>query len=127
MVDLTEIGNNVEVQFNSVVGKSVFSFQATNIGDYSILGSFVDFGHGSVCGKRNFTVNNTKIAGSCTIGNDCWIAGSMISSLVNIGVGAHITMGSVVFTDVKLGQTVTGNPAVDHKFFLRNFARLQSK
>ncbi len=59
------------------------------------------------------------VAGSAKIGDDVWIGPSAsVSSGVEIGDGASITLGSVVTKNVAPGQRVTGNFAIDHDKFI---------
>jgi UDP-3-O-[3-hydroxymyristoyl] glucosamine N-acyltransferase len=116
------IGDNVEIQSNCFVGKAVFPWDFTIIGDYTVLGSYVDVGHCGVIGKRVLIANGTVLSGSCNIGDDVWIGPkSLVNNWVHIGNNARVSLGSVVLRDVPSGQTVSGNPAVEHQLYLQNY------
>jgi UDP-3-O-[3-hydroxymyristoyl] glucosamine N-acyltransferase len=62
------------------------------------------------------------VLGSARIGDDVWIGpNATISNQVQIGDGAAVSLGSVVVRDVRSGQRVSGNFAVDHRRFLSAF------
>jgi len=59
------------------------------------------------------------IAGSAVLGDDVWVGPSAsISSEINVGNGAAISLGAVVTRDVEAGARVSGNFAIDHERFL---------
>ena len=54
----------------------------------------------------------TRISGGCTIGNEVNIGGAaFIIPGKKVGDGARIAAGSIVFSNVRAGTTVLGNPA----------------
>lgn len=68
---------------------------------------------------------NTKIAGSCTIGDDVWIGpGSNISNGIKIANKARVTIRSTVLRNVTESQTVIGYYAQEHKLFLKKYIGL---
>jgi UDP-3-O-[3-hydroxymyristoyl] glucosamine N-acyltransferase len=112
------LGENVEIQCNSNVDRSVFGGY-TDVGDQTKIDTLVHIGHHSSIGKRCLIAALSVIAGSTVIGNDVWIGpGSTISSELMIGDRAMITLGSVVTTNVAEGQHVTGNFAIDHDKYI---------
>lgn len=116
------IHNNVEIQANSCVAKSVFG-GFTEIGEYTKIDNLIHVAHNVKIGKRCLIAACTMIGGSANIGNDVWIGpSSSISSEITIEDGASITLGSVVTKDVSKGQKVTGNFAIDHDKFI-NFIK----
>ena len=113
------LNRGVEIQSNSNVDRSVFS-GFTEIGEDTKIDTLVHFGHNSKTGKRCLIAANTVVAGSTIIGNDVWIGpGSTICSEIVIGDNAEIKLGSVVTKDVKPGQKVSGNFAIEHENFLK--------
>lgn len=113
------IHNNVEIQANCCVAKSVFG-GFTEIGEHTKIDNLIHIAHNVKIGKRCLIAACTMIGGSSNIGNDVWIGpSSSISSEIKIEDGASITLGSVVTKDVSKGQKVTGNFAIDHDKFIK--------
>lgn len=110
--------NNVEIQANCCVSKSVFG-GFTEVGEYTKVDNLVHIAHNVVIGKRCLLAACAMVAGSAVIGDDVWIGPSAsISSEVTVGNNASITLGSVVTKNVAPSQRVTGNFAIDHDKFI---------
>lgn len=115
------LGDDVEIQANSVVCRSAFS-SPTRIGDESVISSLVNISHNVSIGKRCRIGSSAVVLGSSTIGNDVWIGpNATISNRVSVGDGAAVSLGAVVVRDVPAGARVSGNFAIDHKRFLTIF------
>lgn len=109
------IGQNVEIQANCTVDRSVFA-KWTTIGNDSKLDNMVHVAHNVVVGERCMVAAQAMLAGSVTLGDDVWIGpSSAISSGVTIGNGASVTIGAVVTRDVPPNSRVSGNFAVEHE------------
>lgn len=112
------IGNNVTIQSNSVVCRSLFG-EPTEIGDGSSTDSLVHVAHNVKVGRRCRIAASAMLAGSCNLGDECWVGPSAsISSGVQIGRRAKVTIGSVVTRNVEDGGHVTGNFAIEHPRYL---------
>ena len=103
---LCEIGEGsviygyVSISVNCRIGKGV------------LLNGRVSVGHDVEIGDYTAIMVGTAISGGCKIGNETNIGGhAFIIPKKKIGDGATVAAGSVVFTDVKAGTTVLGNPA----------------
>ena len=124
--ELTEQG----VHFETLVGYGVYIAPDTQIGPGSViygcamisvnckigagvlLNDSVRVGHDVVIGDYTSIMPGTGISGGCIIGSEVDIGGhAYIVPGRKIGDGAHIAAGSVVFSNVKAGTTVLGNPA----------------
>lgn len=106
------IGNNVEIQSNSVVVKAFFPWDNTVIGEYTKIDSLVEIAHGCKIGKRCLITGGTIIAGSTIVGNDVFIApNSSIIRTTKIGNSVFVGIGSVVIGKVPKNKKVFGNPA----------------
>ncbi|MBR2526884.1 MAG: acetyltransferase [Blautia sp.] len=82
------------------------------IGDGVLLNDGVALGHDVVIGDYTSIMPGTRISGSCTIGEEVNIGGAaFIIPGKKVGDHARIAAGSVVFSHVKSGTTVLGNPA----------------
>ena len=117
------IHDNVEIGANSHVAKG-FSYRPTIIGESTKLDAFVHYAHGVQCGKECLIVAHAMIGGNVDIGNKVWIGPSaVITNRIVLEDNCFITLGAVVTRGVKQGETVTGNFAIPHQKFLKNFKR----
>jgi len=74
--------------------------------------------------------NNVKmtacsmLSGRAVLGDDVYIGpNATISNGITIGERSTISLGSVVVFDTPSDTRMTGNFAMDHKDFMRNFAK----
>ena len=117
------IHDNVEIGANSHVAKG-FSYRPTIIGESTKLDAFIHYAHGVQCGKECLIVAHAMIGGNVDIGNNVWIGpSSVITNRIILEDNCFITLGAVVTRGVKQGETVTGNFAIPHQKFLKNFKR----
>ncbi len=113
-----KINDNVEIQYNCTVDKSVFK-SFTEIGANTKIDNLVYIAHNNTIGTNCRIAGSAAILGSSTIGNNVWIGpNSSVSSEIIIGNEAKVTIGAVVTRDVAEGQRVSGNFAVDHSKFI---------
>lgn len=117
---IIEIGNNVELNANAVVEKPAFPYERTIIGDDCKIGCLCYVSHGVHLGKRVMMPSSVSVSGYTFIGDDVLISpNSTISNIIKIGDRTHVTLGSVVATNVKKDSHVTGYFAIDHDKYLR--------
>lgn len=83
----------------------------TYIQEYAKVDSLCHIAHNVMIGRRSIIVAGTVVMGSVHIGNDCWVATSMIRDQRHVNNDCVIGMGAVVVKDVPNGITVAGNPA----------------
>lgn len=77
-----------------------------------VLNSGVKIGHDVIIGDYTTIMPDTGISGNCVIGEKVEIGGhAYIIPGRKVGDDAKIAAGSIVFTHVKAGTTVLGNPA----------------
>lgn len=106
------IEDNVEVGFNSVVGKALYPGDVTIIGEGSKLANCCAVGHDCKVGKNVMIYAGTMIAGFVEIGEGTHITlNSTVKNGIKIGKNVQVNMGSVVIYDIPDDQTVFGNPA----------------
>ena len=102
----TEIGPGCVLYWN--VGVSV----NCKIGAGVLLNDSTLIGHDVVIGNYTSVMPGTSISGNCVIGEEVNIGGHVfIIPGKKVGDKARIAAGSVVFSNVKAGTTVLGNPA----------------
>lgn len=113
------IGEFVEIKYNTCIDKAIYPWDNTIIGDYTKIDNLIHIAHAVKIGKRCFLPANTTICGRVEIGDDTWIGvGCSISNGILIGNNARANIGSVVTKDIKDGESVTGNFAIEHKKFI---------
>jgi sugar O-acyltransferase (sialic acid O-acetyltransferase NeuD family) len=102
----TEIGPGCVLYWN--VGVSV----NCKIGAGVLLNDGVTIGHDVVIGDYTSIMPGTGISGGCIIGEEVDVGGhAFIIPGRKVGDHATIAAGSIVFSNVKAGTTVLGNPA----------------
>lgn len=116
-----EIGENVEIQYNTAIDKAVYPWDNTVVGDYTKIDNLVHIGHAVKLGKDVMVVAQSGIGGRTVIGDGTWIGfGSTIINGISIGKNARANIGSVVTRDIPDNGSVTGNFAIDHSKFIEN-------
>ena len=102
----TEIGPGCVIYWN--VGISV----NCTVGMGVLLNDGVKLGHDVTVGNFTSIMPGTGISGGCQIGEQVDIGGhAFIVPGKKVGDKARVAAGSVVFTNVRAGTTVLGNPA----------------
>ena len=82
------------------------------IGAGVILNQMVNIGHDASIGDYTAVMPFTGISGYCDIGSEVMIGGhAFIIPGKKVGNSATVAAGSIVFSNVKEGTTVLGNPA----------------
>jgi len=113
----------VEIKANTVVCRDVY-FGFTVVGEGTKIGPLCNIAHRSNIGNYCMIAGNSTIGGSARIGDMVWLGpSSTISDNICVGDHAKVSLGSVVVKDVKPGQTVSGNFALDHSISIRDFAK----
>lgn len=100
----------------------------TYLGREVKLDAMVHIGHGTHIGAGTEIPAGAQIAGNCRIGEGAWIGvNATVANRINIGNRGRVSLGSVVTRDVKEGQTVTGNFAVEHGRFINELKEANLK
>lgn len=82
------------------------------IGDFVMVNSYSGFGHDSTIGSGCTLSSFCDVTGNCKLGEGVFLGSTaVITPGRKIGDYAKISAGSVVFTNVKDGKTMFGNPA----------------
>lgn len=103
----TVIGNMVEIGYNSIIQKGVFS--DTSIGENTKIGDLVAIGHDVCIGTDCIIMAQAGVAGDCIIGNHVKLYGQCaINNSVHIGDGAVIYGKTGVMSNISPGATVSG-------------------
>jgi UDP-3-O-[3-hydroxymyristoyl] glucosamine N-acyltransferase len=115
--------DRVEVLSGAVICRSVFG-GSTDIGVETKIGVRVSISHHVRIGRRCRIGAAATILGSVVIEDDVWVGpGATISNLVHVGAGAAVTLGAIVVRNVRPGERVSGNFAIDHDAFLAEYRR----
>lgn len=113
----TLIHPTARISPNSKIGEGCVITPNSNINTDAVLGNFVavlasGVGHDAKIGDFSTLSGHVAVNGHVEIGNEVYIGcGAMIAPGKKIGDNATVAMGSVVFTNVKSGTKVLGNPA----------------
>lgn len=114
----TIVSGDVAIPQSSAIGKGCVIYPDvkisvnTEIADGVFLNTGVHLGHDVSIGKYTNIMPGTGISGGCKIGEKVSVGGhAYIIPERRIGDKAVIAAGSVVFSNVKAGTTVLGNPA----------------
>lgn len=121
-----KIDNNVSIQYNTCIDKAIYPWDDTVIGEYSKLDNLIQIGHAVKIGKNCMIAGQTVIGGRTVIKDNVWVGpGVTISNGIMIEDNSRINLGSVVVGNVKKGESVTGNFAIDTRKFLKHIKRLE--
>ncbi|MDP4289997.1 MAG: UDP-3-O-(3-hydroxymyristoyl)glucosamine N-acyltransferase [Bacteroidota bacterium] len=115
------IGDYVEVGANACIDRG--ALQDTVIGDHTKIDNLVHISHNDVIGKNNYIIAGCVVAGSVTIGDNCWIAASRILNKVHIGDNVTVGFGALVLNNIKSNKTYMGVPSMD----VEAYSKLQYK
>lgn len=103
------VGNNVLIGSCTCVCRG--TIDDTVIGDYSKIDNLCHIAHNIVIGKRVRVIAGTTIMGSVHVGDDTWVATSIIRDQRKIGEKSVVGMGAVVVNNIPGNVTVAGIPA----------------
>ena len=113
----------VEIGSNACIDKG-FSYRDTIIGTHTKIDNLIHIAHSVQTGKGCFIIASAMIAGSVTLEDNVWIGpNANIAPHLTVSNNGFVTLGSVVTKNVKSGEKVTGNFAIDHQVFLNNLKR----
>ena len=116
---------NVEIMTGSIVQRA-HDADFTKIGEGTKVSVHCNISHSANIGKHNMITGNVQIAGRVKMGDYCWIGNSStLSDSVVIGDNVTIRIGSVVISDIKEKEEVSGNFAYNHRKRVRNFLKEQ--
>jgi len=120
---IPQVGNvvledDVEIGANSCVDRAQTG--STRIGAGTKIDNLVQIGHNCRIGKHCVIASLTGLAGSTVIGDYVKVAGQAgFRGHITVGNGVTIAGKSGVWGDVPDGATISGNPARDHREYLR--------
>lgn len=106
------IGANVEIGYNNVIGRAVYPWDETVLAEYVQTSQNTVIGHGVKIGKRTMISSGVTICGRTQVGEDVWVGPNVvIGNGLTIGANSHVSIGSCVIKSVGENVKVFGNPA----------------
>lgn len=105
------IGNDVDIQEGTFIGKRAVVNAGSKIGACSIINTGAIVEHDCVIGAFSHISPGTTLCGQVKVGQDSHIgAGSVVRQLIEIGDNALIGAGSVVVKKIQSNVKAYGNP-----------------
>ncbi|HKW89817.1 MAG TPA: UDP-3-O-(3-hydroxymyristoyl)glucosamine N-acyltransferase [Candidatus Acidoferrales bacterium] len=115
---VTSIGDDVEIQANSVIDRATVG--ETRISRGAKIDNLVQVGHACKIGEDSLLCAQVGLAGSTVVGNRCVLAGQSASAgHLHMHDGATLTAQSAVHHDIPAGETYSGSPGMENKTWLR--------
>ena len=111
------IGDYVEIGANTCIDRGALA--DTVIGEHTKIDNLVQISHNDKIGKNNYIIGHCNIAGSVTIGDNCWIAAERILNKTSVGDSVSVGFGAQVLSHLKADSTYLGTPAMDIKKYVR--------
>ncbi len=107
-----QIGSNVLISSGVLVGRALYTYGITSIGDNCSIGPNVGIGHNTIVESGCEICAKTAIGGFCEIGHNVTMFMSVtVANGLKIGANSTINVGSVIIRSVPNGKTMFGNPA----------------
>lgn len=118
------IGNNCVIQSNCTISRGLFPSRNTVIGEEVIIADLVHIAHGVHIGHKTRIAAGVVVAGNVEVGENVWIGPSaVISNNIVVEDKAYISIGAVVVRNVKAGEKVAGNFAIEYRTLLKTLGR----
>ncbi len=116
------IGNDVEIGSNTTVDRA--PMESTIIEDGVRIDNLCQIAHGVVVGRNTAMAAQCGIAGSAKVGEGVILGGQVgVNGHISIADGTTVCAKSAVIGNVrKRGTVLYGNPAIDHRTFLKAYA-----
>ena len=112
------IGDDVEIGANSCVDRATFG--ATVLERGVKLDNHVHIGHNCRIGENTVIAGQVGLSGSVEVGKNCTFAGhSGVVDHVKIGDQVTVMMKSAVSKDVPSQSVVSGQPAMEHRQWMK--------
>jgi len=115
------VGDDVEIGANSCIDRG--SIGDTEIGSGVKLDNLVQVAHNVKVGPQSLMAALSGVAGSTRLGKGVWIGGQVgVINHLEIGDGARVAFGSILYKNLGAEETVSGHPARPHREELRRHA-----
>lgn len=112
------IGDDVEIGANSCVDRATFGSTVLERGVK--LDNHVHIGHNCRIGENTVIAGQVGLSGSVQVGKNCTFAGHAgVVDHVKIGDQVTVMMKTAVSKDVASGSVVSGQPAMEHRQWMK--------
>lgn len=106
------ICSSADIGYNVTVGKGLYPWDDTIVGENTVIADLSSLGHGCKIGNRSFVCASAVINGRTIIGDDVWVGPrAVVSNGLCVENRGFVSIGSVAIRNVKEGEKVFGNPA----------------
>lgn len=128
LIDVPQLGrvilqDQVSIGAGTCVDRG--AYDDTVIGEASKIDNMVQIAHNVKLGRNVIVAAHSGLSGSVRVGDGAMFGGRAgVIDHIDIGVGAKVAAGAVVFKDVPAGQMWSGFPAKPSRQFLRETAWL---
>ncbi|MBT7790475.1 MAG: hypothetical protein HN757_16515 [Calditrichaeota bacterium] len=102
----SSIGYGIIIHYGSIIFNDVVMNNHALIMAQTLIGARNVVGEGAVIASQVSTTSDVKLGSYSYVGTN-----STISEMVEVGPGAAVSIGSVVYRDVRAGAQIFGNPA----------------
>ncbi len=118
------IGNQVEIGANSTIDRSTLT--DTVIGEGTKIDNLVHIAHNVKVGRSCLFAAGVGIAGSTIIGDFVTLGGQVgVADHLKIGDRVIVAARAAVRQSIPAGQFYAGDPAVDHRSWLRQYGAIR--
>ena len=108
--------SNVDVGYNTVIGKGLYADDVTFIGKNTKISHNCSVGHDVQLGENCMVYSGTVIGGYTVVGQGSQLTmNTTIKNGIVLGDNVKVCMGSSVIVNTRSGKKVIGNPAVEWK------------
>lgn len=113
------ICDNASIGCNCTIARGSFPYEYTRIGEYTKIENGVEISHNSKIGKNCIITGQSHVCGNSILEDGVRISPkAVVSNRIHIAKNATIDIGSVVVSNIKSDERVSGNFAIEHKKFL---------
>lgn len=115
----TILQNNIEVGYHALIACGMFPYEKTIVNSNCCIDTGVVIAHNSNIGSNTMVLAQAQVCGSTIVGDNVRISPqSIVSNCLKVEDKAMVSIGATVVSNVKRGEKVSGNFAIEHNKFL---------